>query len=99
MEQNPTTPAQVAGSLEEPVSFIRQRPVRLTIYAGLILFLAVTVIWPLIAQLRDPNFKKHIAEHRVMVGMSKQQVLQAWGGPFRLPAAALRRRPGLRWLR
>ncbi len=39
------------------------------------------IIMPLVAKLRDPNFEKHIAEHRVMVGMSKEQVLQAWGGP------------------
>lgn len=67
--------------LEEPTSFIRHRPVRLIIYAGLGLFVLLMVIWPLIAQLRDPDFQKHIVEHRVMVGMSKEQVLQAWGGP------------------
>lgn len=65
----------------EPVPFLRQRPVRMTIYAGLALFVASMIVWPLIAQLRDPDFQKHIAEHRVMVGMSKEQVLQAWGGP------------------
>mgnify|MGYP003546397452 CR=1 FL=1 len=67
--------------LEEPTSFIRRRPVRLIIYSGLGLFAFLMVIWPLIAQLKDPDFQKHIAEHRVMVGMSKEQVLQAWGGP------------------
>lgn len=51
------------------------------IYAGLGIFVLLMVVWPLIAQLRDPTFQKHIAEHRVMVGMSKEQVLQAWGGP------------------
>jgi hypothetical protein len=66
---------------QEPVSFIRRKPVRLTIYAGLILFALLMIIMPLIAKLRDPNFEKHIAEHRVMVGMSKEQVLQSWGGP------------------
>ena len=65
----------------EPTSFLRQRPVRVTIYAGLGIFVLLMVVWPLIAQLRDPTFQKHIAEHRVMVGMSKEQVLQAWGGP------------------
>src|SRR5580765_3863193 len=63
---------------DAPVPFIRRRPVRLTIYAGLGLFAFLMVIWPLIAQLKDPDFQKHIAEHRVMVGMSKEQVLQAW---------------------
>jgi hypothetical protein len=81
MEQIRSGTTDTPASLEEPVSFIRQKPVRLTIYAGLILFLVLMVIWPLIAQLRDPSFEKHIAEHRVIVGMSKEQVLQAWGGP------------------
>jgi hypothetical protein len=45
------------------------------------MFVLLMVIWPLIAQLKDPDFQKHIAEHRVMVGMSKEQVLEAWGGP------------------
>jgi hypothetical protein len=66
---------------QEPTPFIRRRLVRLTIYAGLGLFAFLMVIWPLIAQLKDPDFQKHIAEHRVMVGMSKEQVLEAWGGP------------------
>ena len=81
MEQLTSAPASPAASTEEPVSFLRLRSVRLAIYAGLILFLLLMVIWPLVTQLRDPNFQKHIAEHRVMVGMSKEQVLQAWGGP------------------
>ena len=67
--------------LEEPIPFIRRRPVRLIIYAGLGLFVLLMVVWPLIEQLKDQDFQKHIAEHRVMVGMSKEQVLQAWGGP------------------
>ena len=71
-----TTPAAL-----EPTPFLRQRAVRLTIYAGLGVFVLLMVVWPLVAQLRDPNFQKHIAAHRVMVGMSKEQVLQAWGGP------------------
>lgn len=66
---------------EEQIPFIRRRQVRLIIYTGLGLFVLLMVVWPLIAQLKDPDFQKHIAEHRVMVGMSKEQVLEAWGGP------------------
>ncbi len=74
-----TLPSSVESS--EPIPFIRQKAVRATIYTGLIVFFVLMVLWPFIAQLRDPDFQKHIAEHRVMVGMSKEQVLQAWGGP------------------
>lgn len=79
-----TSPEHILSSSpveQEPVSFIRRKSVRVIIYAGLILFALLMVIMPLIAKLRDPNFEKHIAEHRVMVGMSKEQVLQSWGGP------------------
>ena len=75
----PSVPAPTVD--QEPVSFIRRKPVRMTIYAGLLVFAVFILIMPLIAKLRDPNFEKHIADHRVMVGMSKEQVLQAWGGP------------------
>jgi hypothetical protein len=79
-----TTPesGQATASVDqEPVPFILRKSVRLTIYAGLALFVAFVIIVPLVAKFRDPSFEKHIAEHRVMVGMSKEQVLQSWGGP------------------
>jgi hypothetical protein len=66
---------------QEQTALILRKPVRMTIYAGLILFAMLMIILPLVAKFRDPSFEKHIAEHRVMVGMSKEQVLQAWGGP------------------
>ncbi len=66
---------------EDEPSFIRRRPVRIIIYIGLVLFAFMAVIWPMITQLRDPDFQQHIEQHRVMVGMSKEQVLQSWGGP------------------
>ncbi|HXV68410.1 MAG TPA: hypothetical protein VD738_05740 [Nitrospira sp.] len=65
----------------EELSFIRRRPVRIIIYTGLGIFLLMMVIWPMIVQFRDPDFQKHIEQHRVMVGMTKEQVLQSWGGP------------------
>ncbi|MGE0642926.1 MAG: hypothetical protein AB7P24_04570 [Nitrospira sp.] len=73
-------PIPLEPNVEEP-SFIRRRPVRIIIYTGLVLFLLMAVIWPMLVQLGDPNFEKHIAQHRVMVGMSKEQVLESWGGP------------------
>lgn len=77
-----TSPDHILPSpIDRAPSFIRRKPVRMTIYGGLILFLLFTIMLPFIAKLRDPNFEKHIAEHRVMVGMSKEQVLQSWGGP------------------
>ena len=73
-------PISLTTPSEEP-SFIRRRPVRIIIYIGLVLFALMAVLWPMITQLRDPDFHQHIEQHRVMVGMSKEQVLQSWGGP------------------
>lgn len=72
--------AQVDASSED-VAFIRRRPVRIIIYTGLGLFAMMMVIWPMMTQFLDPNFEQHIEQHRVMVGMTKEQVLEAWGGP------------------
>ncbi|MGQ0696355.1 MAG: hypothetical protein ACT4OL_12405, partial [Nitrospiraceae bacterium] len=80
MEQPLAGQPGIELSEKEP-SFIRHRPIRITIYTGLVLFLILMVVWPMIVQLRDPDFQKHIEQRRVMVGMSKEQVLQAWGGP------------------
>jgi len=75
----PASPA--SASPDHEPSFIRQRPVRMAIYAGLAIFLVLMVVWPAVVHFSDPDFQQHIAQHRVMVGMSKEQVLQAWGGP------------------
>lgn len=76
---NPTQPS-LEPKPDEP-SFIRRRPVRIIIYAGLVIFALMMVVWPMIAQFRDPDFQQHIEQHRVMVGMTKDQVLKSWGGP------------------
>lgn len=70
----------IHSDTEEP-SFIRRPAVRVTVYAALGIFLFLMVIWPIITHLRDPDFQQHIEQHRVMAGMSKEQVLQSWGGP------------------
>ena len=77
-----TDPQSVhSDSPSEEVSFIRRRPVRIIIYTGLGLFAIMMVIWPMIIQFLDPDYRHHIEQHRVMVGMTKEQVLESWGGP------------------
>jgi hypothetical protein len=61
--------------------FLCRKPVRITIYAFLGLFLTVLLASQFVPPLLDPTFEKHIQSHRVMVGMSREQVLQAWGSP------------------
>jgi len=65
----------------EPKPFLCRRPVRLTIYACFVLFFVLMLGWRFLPQLLDPTFEKHIQSKRVMVGMNRQQVLQAWGSP------------------
>jgi len=62
--------------------FLRRRPVRISIYAFLILFLLLMLGSRYIPLMLDPTFEKHIQTKRVMVGMSKEQVLKAWGSPY-----------------
>jgi hypothetical protein len=66
----------------EPKPFLCRRPVRLTIYACFALLFLAMLAWRYVPGLLDPTFEKHIAERRVMVGMAREQVLQAWGGPY-----------------
>ena len=80
MEQTPAATEQAPLHQDEE-AFIRRPLVRKIIYAGLALSLLLMVIVPLAVQLRDPDFQKHIEQRRVMAGMSKDQVLKAWGGP------------------
>ncbi len=65
----------------EPKPFLCRRPVRLTIYACFALFFVWMLAWRFVPQLLDPTFEKHIQSKRVMVGMTREQVLQAWGSP------------------
>ena len=52
----------------EPTPFIRQRPVRIIIYAFLALFLVSLIAFRFVPGWLDPDFSKHIESHRVMVG-------------------------------
>lgn len=79
--QSPATdPASLAGSVERK-PFLLQRPVRIIINSFLVLFIVGLIAFRFVPGWLDPDFSKHIESHRVMVGMSREQVLEAWGGP------------------
>ncbi len=69
-------------SVPEPKPFLCSRPVRLAIYAFLVLMLLLMLAWRYVPVLMDPTFENHIQNKRVMVGMTKEQVLKAWGSPY-----------------
>jgi hypothetical protein len=66
----------------EPTPFLCRRSVRLTIYLLFAVLLLGMLAWRYVPGWLDPTFEKHIASKRVMVGMDRQQVLQAWGSPY-----------------
>lgn len=78
-EEGIPVPSETA---EEPTPLICRRPVRLTIYAVLAFTLLLMLGWRYVPGLLDPTFEKHIQSKRVIVGMTRQQVLQAWGSPY-----------------
>lgn len=81
-----TTPLPSEASPERPPReekpFILRPVVRGTIYFFLVLFLAGMIAWGLVPRILDPDFKDHIKRGEVMVGMSREQVMQAWGAPY-----------------
>jgi len=70
------------GTLDDETPFLCRRPVRLTIYALFAIFFLSMLAFRFLPRLLDPTFEKHIARGEVMVGMTKQQVLEAWGSPY-----------------
>ena len=70
------------GSSNDDTPFLCRRPVRLAVYAFFALFLISMLAFRFLPRLLDPTFEKHIARGEVMVGMTKQQVLEAWGSPY-----------------
>jgi hypothetical protein len=59
-----------------------RRPVRLALYTLLVALLLLMLGWRFVPGLLDPTFQKHIENKQVMVGMTRQQVLKSWGGPY-----------------
>jgi hypothetical protein len=74
-ELSPATPP-------EPKPFLCRRPIRLSIYAILALILLLMLGWRFLPGILDPTFEDHIKNKRVMVGMTREQVLKSWGSPY-----------------
>lgn len=85
---DPTSTGSSASPLHEPAQaiqptpFLCRRSVRLSIYALLTLILLLMLGWRFLPGLLDPTFEKHIQSKRVMVGMTRETVLKAWGSPY-----------------
>jgi hypothetical protein len=65
------------------VPYLRRRSVRLALYSVLVAMLLGMLFWrfaPLVKY--DATFKQAISHKRVVVGMSREQVLASWGSPY-----------------
>lgn len=83
----PSAPTDIAQAAEKQTTghtkpFLCRRPVRLTIYAILALVLLLMLGWRYLPGYFDPTFEKHIQSKRVIVGMTREQVLKTWGSPY-----------------
>jgi hypothetical protein len=75
---------EVFSNLQPSTPFIRRRPVRAIIYIFLGAFALWTVAWGLVPRWLDPTFEQHIKDKNVMVGMTREQVMDAWGSPYQM---------------
>ena len=67
-----------------PIPWICRRRVRLTIYGLLAAFVLWMLGWGILPRVLDPSFDQHIQDKSVMAGMSREQVMDAWGSPYQM---------------
>jgi len=75
-------PHQTSTASTKP--WICRRPVRLTIYGFLVAFVLWMLGWGVVPRLLDPTFEQHLQDKSVMAGMSREQVMDAWGSPYQM---------------
>ena len=84
----PDTPRDSAlqndGPQDQSVSFPRRRSVRITLYVLLGAFAVFMLAWGFLPGLLDPTFERHIEDKDVIVGMTREQAIQAWGSPYQM---------------
>ncbi len=76
--------SQPTSSEYQITPWICRRPVRLTIYGFLVAFALWMLGWGVVPRLLDPTFEQHLQDKSVMAGMSREQVMDAWGGPYQM---------------
>ena len=61
-----------------------RRPIRLTLYAFLGAFAVFMLAWGFVPGFLDPTFERHVQDKDVIVGMTREQAIQAWGSPYQM---------------
>ena len=84
----PDTPYDAAlqndGAEGHSVSFPRRRSVRITLYVFLGAFAVFMLAWGFLPGFLDPTFERHIEDKDVIVGMTREQAIEAWGSPYQM---------------
>ena len=66
------------------VPFPCRRPVRMTLSLLLGAFAVFMLAWGFLPGFLDPTFERHIQDKNVIVGMTREQAIQAWGSPYQM---------------
>ena len=64
--------------------FLLRKPVRISIYLFLGAFVIFMFAWGFLPSFLDPTFEKHIQDKEVVVGMTRDQAIAAWGSPYQM---------------
>ena len=72
------------GSHGQSLPFPCRRPVRMTLSILLGVFAVSMLAWGVLPGLLDPTFERHIQDKDVIVGMTREQAMQAWGSPYQM---------------
>lgn len=84
----PDTPHDSAlqddSAQKKPVPFPCRRPVRIILYVFLGAFAVLMLAWGFLPGFMDPTFERHIEDKDVIVGMTREQAIEAWGSPYQM---------------
>jgi len=84
----PDTPHDAAlqndRSEGQSISFPHRRSVRITLYVFLGAFTVFMLAWGFLPGFLDPTFERHIEDKDVIVGMTREQAIEAWGSPYQM---------------
>ena len=67
-----------------PVPYLCRRSVRLALYIVLGAILLGMLTWRFLPYYQYTSLDEAIAKKRVVVGMSREQVLKSWGSPYKI---------------
>ena len=68
----------------DSLPFPCRRPVRMTLSLVLGAFAVFMLAWGFLPGFLDPTFERHIQDKDVIVGMTREQAMQAWGSPYQM---------------